>query len=196
MEGDRVVHIRSEPQRPLHVRPVDRRKRRPRSVRRADPPGARPGRHGPQAERARRGRRQPPRRGPGPVREHGGFARRDCRAFPPRARRHRHARVDGDDQPIHPADLQGGRVHGERPRRASIRTPQDARRDRSRSRARRRDLRLLGRPRGQRGARRQAATGRVRALPRGARLRLRLRPRPGLQPAAGARAQAERAARR
>ena len=58
------------------------------------------------------------------------------------------------------------------------------------------DVRLLGRPRGSGGRRRQARPRRARALPRGRGLPLRVRARPRLRHALRARAEAQRAARR
>ena len=64
-------------------------------------------------------------------------------------------RADGHHQPVLPPGLQGGRVHRQRPRRAPLRAAQGDAQPRPRRRARRPDLRVLGRPRGRRGRRRQ-----------------------------------------
>ncbi len=144
--------------------------------------------------RARRVGREPPRQRPRPVRRERRRARPDRRALPRRRRGGRHVRADGDDEPLHAPGLQGRCVHGERPGRPALRIAEDDARDRPRRRARRHDLRLLGRARGQRGHRGQADGGCVRPLPRGAELPLRVRARSGLRPALRARAEAERAA--
>ena len=68
--------------------------------------------------------------------------------------------------------------------------------DRPRRRARRRGLRLLGRPRGRGDRRREEPARRHQALARGPQLPLRLREGPALRPHVRARGQAERAARR
>ncbi len=76
----------------------------------------------------------------------------DPEAVPPRARRHRHEGADGDDQPLLERGLQGRCVHRQRPRSATVRNCQDARRDRPRRRARRRRVRHVGWSRGHRVA--------------------------------------------
>ena len=73
-----------------------------------------------------------------------------------------------DHQPVHPPGVQGRRVHQQRPRRAPVRAAQDPAQPRPGRRARRGDLRVLGRPRRQRVRRRQGHPGGARALPRGA----------------------------
>ena len=72
---------------------------------------ARPGRLRAQARRARRLRRQLPRRRPGPVGRRRRRARAHRRALPQGARRDRHDGPDGHHQPVHPPGLQGRRVH-------------------------------------------------------------------------------------
>ena len=108
----------------------------------------------------------------------------------------RPARRHGDDEPVRPARVQGRRVHVERPPRAPRRDRQGDARDRPGRRARRRDVRLLGRPRGHRDGRREGPARRARPLPRGGRRAVRVRRRPGLRHALRDRAEAERAARR
>ncbi len=109
--------------------------------------------------------------------------------------RQRARRRDGDDEPVRPPGVQGRRVHVQRPRGAPRGDRQGAALDRPRRRARRRGLRLLGRPRGHRGRRRQAPAGRARALPRGDQRPRRLLREPGLRLPLRDRAQAQRAAR-
>ena len=91
-------------------------------------------------------------------------------------RRDGHGRRHGHDEPLRPPGVQGRRLHLQRPRRAPRGDRQDDALDRPRRRARRRDLRLLGRPRGHRGRRRQGPARRAGALPRGDRRPRRLRP--------------------
>ena len=67
----------------VHLRPLDRRQSRPRSVRRLRPPGARPLRRGPTPGRARRLRRQLPRQRSGADRRHPRRARSDRPRLPP-----------------------------------------------------------------------------------------------------------------
>ena len=101
----------------------------------------------------------------------------DREALPPGARRHRDEGPDGHDQPLLATDLQGGRVHRERPAGTAVRGAEDLRGDRPRRRARRRGLRDVGRPRGRRGRRRQGRPGRARPLQGGRRPLLRAHPR-------------------
>ncbi len=161
-------------------------------------PRARPGRGRAPARRARRLRRHLPRRRPHPVRRPTRRARASIiDALQGGARRDRHEGADGDDQPVHPPGVQG--------RRASPATTASVRRyahaqghaqHGPRRRARRRDLRVLGRPRGHRDRRRQGRPRRARPLPRGPRPARQYVDRQGLRPALRHRAQAERAARR
>ena len=67
-----------------------------------------------------------------------------------RARRHRPHHPDGHHQPLLGAGLQGRRLHLERPRRAPVRAAQGLPPARPRRRARREDVRHVGRPRGRR----------------------------------------------
>ena len=105
-------------------------------------------------------------------------------------------RRDGDDQPVHPAGVQGRRVHVQRPRRAPRGDRQGDALDRPRRGDGRRGVRVLGRPRGHRERRRQGPARRARPLPRGDQRARRLLGLPGLRPALRDGAQAERAARR
>ena len=91
--------------------------------------------------------------------------------------------------------LQGRRVHLERPRRPARAIAEGDALDRPRRRAGRGGVRLLGRPRGDRGAARQGPARRARAVPGGDRRARRLRGRAGLRAALRDRAEAERAAR-
>ena len=95
----------------------------------------------------------------------------------------------------HPAFKDGAFTSNDRAR-AARRDRQGDALDRPRRRARRRDVCLLGRPRGHRGGRRQGPARRAGPLSRGDRRPRRLRARAGLRPALRARAQAQRAARR
>ena len=61
-----------------------------------------------------------------------------------------YGRADGDNQPVHPAGVQGRRLHQQRPRRAPLRAAQGAAQHRSGRRTGRRDVRAVGRPRRQR----------------------------------------------
>ena len=161
---DAAAHPRGQ----LHLRPLDRRLAGPRPVRRRHPPAARPGRGGAPAGRARRLRRHLPRRRPDPVRLRRRRARRgtsrasarrstrpawSCRWRPPTCSPTRCSRTaaftsnDRDGPPLRAA--QG---HAQ---------PRPGRR------ARREDLRVLGRPRGRRDRRRQGRPRRARPLPRG-----------------------------
>ena len=126
----------------------------------------------------------------------GGRARPDRRALEGGARRGRHGRRHGDHQPVRPRGVQGRRLHLQRPPGAARGDRQGDALDRPRRRAGRRGLRLLGRPRGHRGRRRQGPARRARALPRGRQRARRLLREPGLRLPLRARAQAERAARR
>ena len=80
-------------------------------------------------------------------------------------------------------DLQGRRLHRQRPAGPAVRGGQDVRGHRPRRRARRRRLRDVGRPRGHRGRGGQGRALRARPLRRGRRPLLRVRPRAGLRPA-------------
>ena len=109
----------------------------------------------------------PARRGPRPVRLLRRRARPHRRALQGGARGDRPGRRHGDDEPVRPAGVQGRRVHVQRPRRAPRRDRQGDALDRPRRRAGRRGLRVLGRPRGHRGRRREGPARRARPLPRG-----------------------------
>ena len=114
-------------------------------------PAARPGRDRAPPGRAGRLRRHLPRRRPDPVRHRRRRARPADRPVPRGAGRDRPRRADGDHQPVHPPRLQGRRVHQQRPRRTPLRPAQDHPQPRPGRRARRVDLRVLGRPGGRRG---------------------------------------------
>ena len=168
--------LRAAPGAPLHLRPLDGRQPRPRSVRR---PGARrrsrPSSIVREARRARRLRRQPARQRPGPARRLGRRARSDRARVQGGARRHRHEGADGDDEPLRRSRLPRRRVHQQRRARPRLRAPEDDARDRSRRRARRRDVRVLGRPRRRRDQRRQGSAGSAQVVPRRAQLPVRVR---------------------
>ena len=87
-----------------------------------------------------------PRRRPDPLRLDRDRARSAHRRVPAGARRDRHDGPDGHHQPLHPPRLQGRRLHRQRPRRAPLRAAQGAPQHRPGRRARRADLRRLGRP--------------------------------------------------
>ena len=112
--------------------------------------------------RARRVRRHLPRRRPDAVRTRrppSAIASSPASARP--STRTGLVVADGHHQPVHPPGLQGRRVHRQRPRRAPLRAC--ARRMRNIDLAAElgaEHLRLLGRPRGRRVRRRQAASGR------------------------------------
>ncbi len=108
------------------------------------PPLARPGRVRAQARRARRLARDVPRRRRRAVRLRRRRARPHPRPLQGRARRDRHHGRDGHDQHVQPPDLQGRRVHLERPPGASLRPAQGRPQRRPRRRARRRHVRHVG----------------------------------------------------
>ena len=123
-------------------------------------------------------------------------ARGADRRVPQGARRDRPGRDHRDHQPVLAPDLQGRRVHRQRPGRAPVRAGQGDAQPGPGGRARGQGLRVLGRPR-RRGVRRgQGRAGRAGPVQGGVRRPVRLRPRPGLRPAVRDRAEAERAARR
>ena len=142
---------------PLHLRPLDRRQPRPRPVRPRGPPAARPGRVGAPPRRARRLRRQLPRRRPGAVR----------RRRRPSARRSSSGSAQALDDTgmkvpmattnlFSPPGVQGGRVHRQRPRRsAASRCARRSTRSTSAPSSGADGVRDVGRPRGRRGRRRQ-----------------------------------------
>ncbi len=87
---------------PFHLRPVDRRQYRPRSLRRADPQAAVAGGDRPSAGRGRRVRRQLPRQRPGAHRRHARRARPHRQGFQAGSGGHRAGRTDGHHQPVQP----------------------------------------------------------------------------------------------
>ena len=120
--------------------------------------------------RARRLRRDVPRRRPDPVRRRRRHPRRPHRTVPQGPRRDRHRRADGDHQPVHPPGLQGRRLHQQRPLRAPVRPAQGDAQHGAGRRAGRADLRDVGRPRGLRVRLGQGRAGGAGPLPRGRRL--------------------------
>ena len=126
-------------------------------------PAARPGRDRRETRRARGLRRVAARQRSGARARERGRARPDRRPLRGALERDRARRRDGDDEPLHAAGLQGRRLHRERSARAPARAAEDDGRDGPRRRARRADLRLLGRARGSGG---QAAKGAQDALER------------------------------
>ncbi len=130
--------------------------------------GALAGRARRAARRGRRLRRQLPRQRPrADRRDARTSATRSSRDFKKALEATGPGRADGDDQPVQRPGLQGRRLHRERPARARLRDPEDDARDRPRRRARREDLRLLGRPRGRRDRRDQGPARGAQAVPRG-----------------------------
>ena len=161
---------RSHPRGQVLVRPLDRRLDRHRPVRSAEPPGPRPVGVRRQAGRARRVGHHLPRQ------------RRLRRSTPtsrPQARpggpaQGRRGRVgpghrDGHHQHLHPPRVQGRRPDQQRPLGPPLRAAQGAPRGRHRGRARRHDLRHVGRARGQRVRRVQGPARRLRPLQGGPR---------------------------
>ena len=133
----------------------------------ADPRPARPGRGRPPPRRPRRGRRHVPRRRPVPVRQR----RRDPRPRSSPGSRTRSTRPAWASTMVttnlfsHPVFKDGGFTSNDRDvRRFAI--AQGAAQHRPGRRARREDLRAVGRPRGRRVRRRQGRPGRARPVPR------------------------------
>ena len=125
----------------------------------------RPDRVGSPARRARRLRRHLPRRRPGALRlERLRSRRRSSSAFKGALAETGMKVADGHHQPVHPPGLQGRRVHQQRPFGPSVRAAQGDAQHRSRRRARRRDVRVLGRARGQRDRVGQGRSGRAGAV--------------------------------
>ena len=107
-----------------------------------------------------------------------------------------HRRPDGDGQPVLRPGVPRRRVHGERPARARLRAPEDPARDGSRRRARREDLRALGRARRGRDRRLPPPRRGGEAAARGGQLPVPVFHRQEVRLPLRARSQAERAARR
>ena len=111
-------------------------------------------------------------------------------------RRPQGGRADGDGEPVHRSDLQGRRLHRQRPEGPPLRGAEDHGRDGSGRRARREDLRAVGRPRRHRDRRLPPRRRGGQAPARGDRLAVRVLAREGLRLQVRPRGQAERAARR
>ena len=152
--------------------------------------GPRPRRVRAPARRAGRRRRHLPRRRPDPVRLLGARARPAHRPLQGRPGRDRDDRADDDHQPVHPPGVQGRRLHQQRPVGPPLRAAQGGPQHRPGRRARRRDLRVLGRPRGRGVRRRQGRARRPGPLPGGRRRAGRLREGAGLRDPVRHRAQA------
>ena len=117
--------------------------------------------------------------------------------FAGRARRDRHGRRDGDDQPVRPPGLQGRRVHVQRPRRAPRGDRQgDARRSTSAPSWAPRSTSSGAAARAPRSARPRTRATRSSATARRSTCSRDYVVEPGLRPALRDRAQAQRAARR
>ena len=108
----------------------------------------------------------------------------------------RHRRADGDGQPLLRSGLPRRRLHRQRSARARLRGAEDHARDGSRRRARREDLRAVGRARRHRDRRLPPARRSRQAAARRHRLPLRVLDRQEVRLPVRARGQAERAARR
>ncbi|CAA9544048.1 MAG: Xylose isomerase, partial [uncultured Thermomicrobiales bacterium] len=186
----------ASPRAQVHLRPVDGRQHRPGRLGRPRAAGARSGPQRREAGRARRLRGQLPRRRPRPLRQLRGRAGPDRGPLPAGARRDRARRADGDHQPLLPPDLPRRRLHLLRRQGARLRPPENHPGDRPRRRARRQDLRLLGRPRGVRVGLVPEHDRGHEVVPGRDQLPLRLQPGPGLRPPLRPRAEAERAPRR
>ena len=116
--------------------------------------------------------------------------------FQRRARRDGHRRSDDDDEPVHAPDVQGRRLHCQRPGSPPLRVAQGDAQPRPGRGARRDDLRVLGRPRGCRDRLGEGRAGGARPLPGGDRPPGVVRRRPRLRHPVRPRAEAQRAARR
>ena len=103
---------------------------------------------------------------------------------------------DGHRQPVHRPDLQGRRLHGQRPAGPGLRRAEDDGRDGPRRGTRRQDLRAVGWARGHRDRRMPAPGRRREALARSGELPVRVQHRPGVPVPVRDGGQAERAARR
>ena len=148
------------------------------------------------ARGARRLRGDLPRRRPRAVRLDDDDRRRDIDRFKAALGETGLVGADDDDEPVHPPGVQGRRVHQQRPLGPALRHPQGDAEHGARRRAGRRHVRVLGRPGGHRGRRRQGRAGRLRPAARGIRRAGPVQHRPRLRPAVRARAEAQRAPRR
>ena len=188
------------PERPLHLRPVDGRQPRPRSVRRCRP-----------ARRSTRSRRS------SKLAEVGAygvststtttscpFERIGGRARPDRHATSAHAladtgmkRADGDDQPLHPPVFKDGAFTANDPAVRGFALQKTMRAIDLGAELGARDLRLLGRPRRRRIAcRQEPRRDAIKRFREALNFLCEYVARPGLRPPVRARAQAERAARR
>ncbi len=144
----------------------------------------------------RRVGREPARQRPRPDRCDTRRARQHRSRIPTGLRAAQDRRPDGDRQSVLRSHLSRRRVHGERRARPRLRGAEDDAGHGHRRRARREDLRALGRTRGHRNRRLPPARRRREAAARSHQLSLRVLHRPEVRLPVRARGQAERAARR